>query len=685
MKKIAVVSDSTFKNNRVSLVGNHLKSNLEEIFEKKVEIQTVYIDQLTEHSLITADLVLVMASSRWNIMKAYVDDPSKIIVIKRTFLKKDIYPLYNIPKNSDVLVVNDVAETILESVSALYHIGIRHINLIPYEEGHDYHGIKYAISPSEVDFIPDYIQEVIDIGNRVIDISTMLFIMSTLELQDKEIQNNFYQYYQKILSPNDNMEDHYNKLLVRTEELDYLLDLSHDGILLTDQSGKILISNKVFAQIFEIKKPIEGEYLHEILPSIGVKNYYSAKTLDDIITYKNKTINLEKKEIVHYNKEIKMYFSFQEVTYIKKLEQNLTQKLRQKGQIARYSFDDIVTKSPTVKNIISKSRKIAQSDLTVLITGESGTGKEVLAQALHNASNRSKQPFIAINAAAIPEHLLESELFGYSSGSFTGALKEGKKGIFERANNGTIFLDEIGDMPNHLQSKLLRVLQEKQITPIGADHIIEIDVRVIAATHKNLVDMVQEGQFRQDLFYRLNVFSIDLPPLRKRKEDILLLLRHFTDNRYDIEPNCETLLNAYDWPGNIREIGNVAHYITTLDESKTITVESLPHYIRQTPLPANEMILDPKNDQLVLLEKHEKEVVFKTLNAIFFLNNIGKTAGRKHLISCLNKENIILQESALRKILSDLNQSNFIDIKKGRSGSYITEKGISFLKKQDSI
>ncbi len=156
--------------------------------------------------------------------------------------------------------------------------------------------------------------------------------------------------------------------------------------------------------------------------------------------------------------------------------------------------------------LIERSKRIATSDLTVLITGESGTGKEILAQAIHNASPRKMQPFIAINAAAIPENLLESELFGYSKGSFTGALKEGKTGIFERANNGTIFLDEIGDMPLHLQTKLLRVLQEKQITPVGSDHVIDVDVRIIAATHKDPLKMVESGNFRKDLFYRLNVF-----------------------------------------------------------------------------------------------------------------------------------------------------------------------------------
>ncbi|TCO69349.1 sigma-54 interaction domain-containing protein [Marinisporobacter balticus] len=686
MKSIAIVSDSAFKNNRVNPVGKILSKNIRDVFGSNVHINNYYIDQLTDHDIIKENLILVMASSRANMIKDYVENPSNIIVVKRTFLKSGVYPLFSIPKDTDVLVVNDDIETVLESVSSLYHIGVNHVNLVPFEKGKSYTYIHTAISPSELELIPNYIENKIDVGSRVIDISTILFIIKTLKIQDKETQMNFYDYYQKIFSPNDSIEDNYNNLLVRTEELDFLLDLSHDGILLTDQKGKILIHNKRFREILDITKNQIDKHLHNILPELNFKQYYHHKTIDDLIHYHNKYINVVKKEIIHYNKDIKMYFSFQEVTYIKKLEQNLTHKLRQKGHVAKYTFTDIVSQSKTISTIIEKSKKIAQSDLTVLITGESGTGKEVLAQALHNVSKRKNQPFIAINAAAIPENLLESELFGYAKGSFTGALKDGKKGIFEMASTGTIFLDEIGDMPNHLQSKLLRVLQEKQITPIGADHIIDIDVRIIAATHKNPIEMVETGSFRRDLFYRLNIFPLELPPLRKRKEDILLLLNHFTNYKYNFSDACIEILQAYNWPGNIRELSNVAHYIKTLDEGPLLTPYALPNYIipalsiQKPVFDSKEQITIPfKKEYICLEEKTNLKISISVLQAIKLLNEINKTSGRKHLLELLKKSALALQESELRRIIKHLDAMDLIIIKKGRTGNFITEKGLQFL------
>ncbi|MDM8535064.1 sigma 54-interacting transcriptional regulator, partial [Clostridiaceae bacterium HSG29] len=386
----------------------------------------------------------------------------------------------------------------------------------------------------------------------------------------------------------------------------------------------------------------------------------------------------EKKDIIHFNKKIRMYFNFQEITYIKKLEQNLSQKLRQKGHIARYEFKDIISESKEMKKIIRIANKIAKTDLTVLITGESGTGKEVLAQAIHNASSRKNQPFIAINGAAIPEQLLESELFGYESGSFTGASKAGKKGLFEKANNGTIFLDEIGDMPNHLQSKLLRVLQEQQIAPIGSDNIIDIDVRVIAATNKNPIKMIENGNFRTDLFYRLNVFSLELPPLRNRKEDIPILLSHFTNNKYVCSKKCTQLLKNYNWPGNIRELNNIAKYVTTLEESNEINADSLPSY-----LVSQINNLKDKNhnnsDYSVIKEKLNEDLTYQILTTIKFLNKINKTAGRKHILESLKNRDIKITENYLRKSLKTFEKENFIIIKKGRSGSYITEIGKEYL------
>lgn len=235
-----------------------------------------------------------------------------------------------------------------------------------------------------------------------------------------------------------------------------------------------------------------------------------------------------------------------------------------KGFVAKYNFDDIVTVDKYMIELKNLASLYSKTDGTILIQGESGTGKELFAQSIHNASNRCGGPFVAVNCAAIPENLLESELFGYEGGAFTGARKEGKQGLFELAHNGSIFLDEIGEIPKSLQARLLRVIQEKEIMRVGGDKIIPVDIRIISTTNRNLEKQVRNGDFRQDLYYRLNVFNLKIPSLRERKGDIALiatrLLNEFTDdsiNESEIVKEINSLLVSYDWPGNIRELNNI--------------------------------------------------------------------------------------------------------------------------------
>lgn len=680
MKSIALISDSIYRRNRLDKFDSILKTNIEEVFTDHVLVNNYYIDCFTPDLEIKEELVIVMAESRALKVKDYVVNKNNIIVAKRTFMKDAVFPVFSIPDNTDVLVVNDSIETVLESVSTLNHTGIN-INFIPFEPGKEYHHINYAVSPNVGEMVPKYIEHIYDIKDRVLDISTMLLIISKLHLNDVDIQKRLYNYYQKILSSNDGIIDNYNNLLEKTEEIDILLNLSHDGILLTDKDGNIIIANKKFKKMFGIVNPIINRQIHQVIPEIAFEKYYTGDFSDELITFKKKYINLEKQDIIHFNNETRMYFNFQEVTYIKKLEQNLTQKLREKGQIARYNFEDIVRESSKMETIIDISKKIAATDLTVFITGESGTGKEVLAQAIHNASNRKNQPFIAINGAAIPDNLLESELFGYVSGSFTGALKGGKQGLFEKANNGTIFLDEIGDMPKYLQSKLLRVLQEQQITPIGSDKMIDIDVRVIAATNRDPINMITDGRFRKDLFYRLNVFPVHLPPLRDRVEDLDALLHHFTKKRFTFSDECMTLFHQHDWPGNIRELLNISQYLSILDDHSLVELDSLPNYLTNgiTEVVVKKGPKKFEKELLIIEEKIDLATAIEVLENIKLLNDIQKTAGRKHLLELFEKTNAPLQENYLRKTLMALELTKLIIIKKGRSGSYITELGKAFL------
>ncbi|WP_431809653.1 sigma-54 interaction domain-containing protein [Brevibacillus agri] len=269
-------------------------------------------------------------------------------------------------------------------------------------------------------------------------------------------------------------------------------------------------------------------------------------------------------------------------------QQMETEQEKNRKYVTRYTFADIRGNSEAIIALKDSARKIAKSDSTVLIRGESGTGKEVLAQSIHQASSRSDGPFVAINCAAIPEALLESELFGYEEGAFTGAKKGGKAGRFELALNGTLFLDEIGDMPPFLQAKLLRVLQERRIERVGGSESIPVDVRLIAATHKDLDAMIVSGQFREDLYYRLHVIPLYVPPLRERKEDLYDLIHYYLKlfaDKLGKEPklfSAQALkcLIDYHWPGNIRELENTLEYIVNLEIGDLVTISSLPAIIR---------------------------------------------------------------------------------------------------------
>jgi transcriptional regulator with GAF, ATPase, and Fis domain len=254
-----------------------------------------------------------------------------------------------------------------------------------------------------------------------------------------------------------------------------------------------------------------------------------------------------------------------------------------------YSFERLIGYQTGLQEVVKKAKKVMNSTSSVLIRGESGTGKELLAQSMHYESVRAKYPFVAINCAAIPENLLESELFGYEGGAFTGSKREGKMGKFEVADKGTIFLDEIGDLPPTLQPKLLRVLQERVIDPIGGRKPIPIDVRVIAATNKDLEAMVENGTFREDLYYRIHVIPLNLTPLRKRQGDILLYVNHFV-GKYsmllnkkiaDIEPALEKWIIHYNWPGNIRQLENAIEYMVNMAETQRLGMEDLPEYLLQ--------------------------------------------------------------------------------------------------------
>jgi PAS domain S-box-containing protein len=291
----------------------------------------------------------------------------------------------------------------------------------------------------------------------------------------------------------------------------------------------------------------------------------------------------------------------------------------ERASTAKYQFDQIIGETPIINDVKELAKRAAKSHSTVLITGESGTGKELFAHAIHHASLRSHKPFIKINCAAIPENLLESELFGYAEGAFTGAKKGGKPGKFELANQGTLFLDEIGEMPLSMQSKLLRVLQEMEVERVGGNQPISIDVRIIAATNTKIEEAVERGDFRQDLYYRLNIVRLEIPALRQRMEDIPLLIQRLLEKLNqefghivsEVSPEAMAVLLQHDWPGNVRELENVLERAINVVDGFKIEAEHLPYYLKNKGKTKSSMA---KLNLKEIMEDVEKEALQHALS-----------------------------------------------------------------------
>lgn len=378
-----------------------------------------------------------------------------------------------------------------------------------------------------------------------------------------------------------------------------LFDNLYDGILIIDTDEVVKYINSSYTRITRVSyDDIVGKRLRDVRPGARLQNVLKdKKQIVGVIREEfgiqysvNMSPIFENSEIIGAVSVVSnlddIYKLYQDIDKYKTKVKTLENRINA-IQKARYTLDNIISQDINSLQIKSTIKKIAKKDITVLIYGESGTGKELYAQALHNESNRSDGPFIAVNCASFQGSLLDSELFGYDEGSFTGAKREGKMGLFEAAKNGTIFLDEISEMDLEVQTRLLRTLQEGTIRRIGSVNEININVRVIAATNKKLEDMINDGKFRQDLYYRISVFPVNIPPLRERRGDILplinyYLLNHKNDLKMDIilSKDAQSLLYNYDWPGNIRELKNTIEFAVNMMDGNEIKVNHLPTRIQ---------------------------------------------------------------------------------------------------------
>ena len=412
-----------------------------------------------------------------------------------------------------------------------------------------------------------------------------------------------------------------------------ILKMTSDGFIITDTEGNVREINKQYADFFgKSRSEIIGKSILNIIPNSkmidivkhkfseedAVHKYIDGEAKGNSVIVSRSYVEDEDGNVVAGVAQVK--FKVQTLAVAKKLmnEYEELEYYREEFQ-NQNRVDNIIGSDTKFREIVKECLKVAKTDIPVLLTGETGTGKEVMAKALHTNSLRYDKPFVSINCAAIPFELLESELFGYMDGAFTGAKRGGKKGKFQLANGGTIFLDEIGDMPSSMQAKLLRVLQEKEIEPLGSEKSIPLDVRVVAATRQDLEAKMKDGSFREDLYYRLSVFNIHIPPLRERGGDSLELAEFFLDelnHKYKTYKTFSKAVKAYflkyQWPGNVREVNNVVQSAYAISTENIIDINDIPARMLQQEKPA--INLDKNKKSLgQMVDDYEKEVILELL------------------------------------------------------------------------
>ena len=376
----------------------------------------------------------------------------------------------------------------------------------------------------------------------------------------------------------------------RGEQFRAILEYSAQGVIAVDDAGTISLANKAAMELADLPGEVLGLSAEQLLPELGLHRVLASgrPELGEIETVNGQQIAVNRVPITIREKPVGAVATFQPVVDIQELEGKIRRQLHKHGLVARFAFRDILGSSPAIRRAIEVAREFSRVDSNVLIVGETGVGKELFAQSIHNASRRGKGPFVAVNCAALPENLLESELFGYVEGAFTGAAKGGKPGLFELAHKGTIFLDEVSEIPLKLQGRLLRVLQEREIMRLGHDRVIPVDVRVISATNQDLQKLATEGKFRLDLLYRLDVLQIALSPLRERPEDIIELAFHFIKlfsrkcrkNVHKISSEAQDLLRSYSWPGNVRELCNICERLVVLSDTEDIAATDVARILK---------------------------------------------------------------------------------------------------------
>lgn len=593
------------------------------------------------------------------------------LTLHRRIKEKSLKLLLEIPEKTEILLVNNTYENCIQTIDELNNRGFSHLVFYPfYPDASATKKITIAVTPGEINSVPAYCTKVIDLEHREISIKSIIKILNHFNLLSQNtsiieriIDKNAHDITKLYALYSKNLQNYFNGII---DGFDY-------GYILLDDNKRVIASNIEAQKILNANPhTLIGKHIESLIPNWET----------EITAIRSEKYFLEV-QVVNNELGTNLHLHMRPVEKIIKQEKNIRLISSNKADSKSYNFEAIVGDSEALKTAISLAKKFSNGNGNILIEGESGTGKEVFARAIHYASDRKNMPFIPVNFASMTPSILESELFGYEEGSFTGAKKGGKSGLFEAANGGTLFLDEIGDASLEIQTHLLRVLQDQKIRRIGGIDQIPVDVRIISATNRPLWKMVTENTFRHDLFYRISVLPITLPALKARKGDIVKILNYYLTQKsdnivksiYDIAtPDLINFIECYSWPGNIREAINLTEYlVNTLEINQKATVINLPYFMKNVQN-------DSKDDEPIASIPFEEQLKLWILNKLYLHGQLG----RRKLLTFSEKEGKFFSEGVIRNALELQRREGNITFMNGSAGSMITPAGIDYLKSNNN-
>lgn len=684
MKSIAVIA--TDKDYAVFLT-EHLSKYL----KKYANFKAYSINNIKKLDVIYENIIILPNYKVFKEISDKIDNTQDVIVVSVALTHDQICELRKIPAGTRALLVNFDIRTCMHSIDCIYEAGIRDIELIPYYGGRDYdRSIEVAITPNEEQLVPKGINKIFNVGESAVDMNSLFKIADKLGVYDSFVANEAYEARKEYYYIRASVEKLLGEKEIMLSRMKALIMQITEGILITDVLGRIYLTNDKANKLMRFRASVlEGFYVDDILPELKYDELEDKLIIEDGIK-----LNVSSIPIKADNDNAGYIIKIWDFEEVEKKQFKIRSQLAGGHHTARYHFEDIMGESSSIKSAINNAKRMSRSNSTVLIIGETGTGKELFAQSIHNESSRSSRNFVAVNCAAIPDNLLESEMFGYEGGAFTGARKGGKPGYFELAHRGSIFLDEIGEMSLQLQAKLLRIIEERRVVRLGSDYAIDVDVRIIAATNKDLYNLVEKKLFREDLYYRINVLSLNLPPLREHVEDIPELTNYYIKKfgrTFSISSDAMRLMMSHNWNGNYRELRNVIEYLS--NQGKMIIDKGDLNILKNSKLDAsNEKLKNFSNtinttefDRFVSYEYNNLTILRKLLKCIFDMSKLGLRPGRIPITQKLNLNGIPVTEAEVRRLLKILSGYGYIVVGKGRAGSRITKEGESALKALEDL